>query len=153
MITTSEMMMNSDFMLSSSREVLLRKAQGLFNSLRWQASLSRRLAWLTRRCNGLKPLSSSFQKAHYLGTRTIAIEQIHGSESRSDDFDSSFRPLSSRTMQRWTSIAIARQKGVPLPPVELIKVGNEYFVRDGHHRVSVARAFGEQFIEAEIIEW
>ena len=83
----------------------------------------------------------------------MAIDQIHGSENRSEDFDFSFHPLQGRSMQRWVSVALARQNGKVLPPVELIKVGEEYYVRDGHHRVSVAHAFGESFIEAEVTEW
>ena len=47
------------------------------------------------------------------------------------------------------SVAGARIQDVPLPPVDLIQVGDRYFVRDGHHRISVARTFGQHFIEAE----
>jgi hypothetical protein len=48
---------------------------------------------------------------------------------------------------------VARQLGVALPPVDVIQVEDAYFVRDGHHRVSVARAMGQQEIEAEITAW
>ena len=51
------------------------------------------------------------------------------------------------------NVAVARKTGVALPPVELIKVGEEYYVRDGHHRVSVAHAFGECYIDAVVFEW
>ena len=90
---------------------------------------------------------------HYLGTRTVAIDEIKGSESRAEDFDTSFHPLNGRSMYRWVNVAVARKSGVAMPPVELIKVGDEYFVRDGHHRISVARAFGQLFIEAQVITW
>jgi hypothetical protein len=50
-------------------------------------------------------------------------------------------------------IATARQRGKPLPPVELIQVGDVYFVRDGHHRISVARALGQRDIGAEVMVW
>jgi hypothetical protein len=83
----------------------------------------------------------------------VALEEILGSESRSDDFDRSFHPLSSKTQSRWVSIAVARTTGETLPPVELIKVGEAYYVRDGHHRLSVAHAFGEHYIEAIVTEW
>jgi hypothetical protein len=50
------------------------------------------------------------------------------------------------------SIAIARSQGDTLPLVELIQLGNDYFVRDGHHRISVARALGEEYIDAKVID-
>jgi hypothetical protein len=48
------------------------------------------------------------------------------------------------------NIAKLRLEGRPLPPVELIQVGDSYFVRDGHHRISVARAFGQTAIDAQV---
>jgi hypothetical protein len=80
----------------------------------------------------------------------VAIYQIVGSEGRVNDFDKNFRPLVSHTRDRWVGIAIAQRRDIPLPPVELIQVGDEYYVRDGHHRISVARTFGQAAIEAEI---
>jgi hypothetical protein len=80
----------------------------------------------------------------------VAINQIVGSEGRVNDFDKNFRPLVSHTRDRWVEIAIAQRRDIPLPPVELIQVGDEYYVRDGHHRISVARTFGQAAIEAEI---
>jgi hypothetical protein len=86
----------------------------------------------------------------YIGIQSVAISQIRGSENRVDDFDADFNPLQSYTMNRWASVAMARQQGVALPPVELVQVGQDYFVRDGHHRISVARAQGQTVIEAEV---
>jgi hypothetical protein len=85
--------------------------------------------------------------------RTVPIEQIRGSESRSGDFDRDFNPLQDHHKRRWLSVAGARERGKALPPVELIQVGDVYFVRDGHHRVSVARALGQRNIEARIVVW
>ena len=48
------------------------------------------------------------------------------------------------------SVAGAQLQDVPLPPVDLIQVGDRYFVRDGHHRISVARTLGQHFVEAEV---
>jgi hypothetical protein len=87
------------------------------------------------------------------GTRTVAIEQIGGSENRVGDFDCEFNPLQTHTRDRWLSVATARQRGRYLPPVALIQVGDRYFVRDGHHRISVARALGQEAIEASIEVW
>jgi hypothetical protein len=87
---------------------------------------------------------------HYVGTRTVPINRIKGSEGRSADFDSAFNPISTRTVNRWVSVAVARSSGVTLPPVDLIQLGEDYFVRDGHHRISVARAFGEVYVDAKV---
>jgi hypothetical protein len=51
------------------------------------------------------------------------------------------------------NIAAAWEMGTPLPPVKLIQIGDLYFVRDGHHRISVARAMGQEAIEAEVTAW
>jgi hypothetical protein len=87
------------------------------------------------------------------GTRTVAIAQICGSENRSTDFDCDFNPLQDRTQERWLGIAAARQRGRELPAVALVQVGDRYFVRDGHHRISVARALGQKAIEATVEVW
>jgi hypothetical protein len=87
------------------------------------------------------------------GTRTVAIDRIRGSENRAADFDCDFNPLQDHTRERWLGIASALQRGRYLPPVVLIQVGDLYFVRDGHHRISVARACGQKAIEATVEVW
>ena len=89
----------------------------------------------------------------YTGVQTVPIRQIRGSEGRSDDFDVNFAPLKTHTRERWLRIAVARQAGAQMPPVKLIRIGDVYFVRDGHHRISVARALGQTEIEAEVTVW
>ena len=90
---------------------------------------------------------------HHAGIRTVPIRQIRGSEGRSRDFDADFRPLRAHTRQRWSGVVGARWRGTALPPVTLIQIGGIYFVRDGHHRISVARTFGQPDIEAEVTIW
>ena len=85
--------------------------------------------------------------------RTVNLRQIRGSVGRQHDFDADFHPIESNTEQRWMRVATAREEGRGLPPVQLIRVGDTFFVQDGHHRVSVARARGEVDIEAEVTEW
>ena len=87
------------------------------------------------------------------GVQTVPIEKICGSEGRCHDFDAQFRPLQSRTGHRWISIAMARENNVALPLVELIQIDDRYFVRDGHHRISVAKAYGQLEIEAAVTIW
>jgi hypothetical protein len=85
--------------------------------------------------------------------RTVPLSQIRGSEGRSDEFDCDFNPLREHNKARWLNIAAARQRGKALPPVELVQVAGIYFVLDGHHRISVARAMGQQNIEARVMIW
>ena len=89
----------------------------------------------------------------YIGLRTVRIDQIVGSENRCGDFDGLFYPLGIQSRNRWMSVAGARLQGLPLPAVTLIQVGDVYFVRDGHHRISVAQTLGQRFIEAEVTEY
>ena len=95
--------------------------------------------------------SSAGRAASATGIITVAIASIVGSEGRVEDFDNEFNPLAMHNRDRWTGIAAARRQGKVLPPVELIRVGDEYYVRDGHHRISVAKASGQQEIEARAI--
>jgi hypothetical protein len=88
-----------------------------------------------------------------VGLRKVPIAQICGSEGRACDFDCDFNPLQKNTQDRWLAIAAARQRGRVLPPVALIQVGDVYFVRDGHHRVSVARVLGDLTIDATVEVW
>lgn len=113
---------------------------------------------IRRHANRLLDLDNQFlglkvHSQHYGGVKPVLISQIIGTEGRVNDFDASFNPLSEKTRSRWLSIATARLQGTAMPAVELIQVGSSYFVRDGHHRISVARAFGEEAIDAEITVW
>jgi len=86
----------------------------------------------------------------YRGMQTVPIASIVGSEGRSRDFNRAFLPRHDKTMRRWTSIAMAHYQNVILPPIKLFEIGGVYFVRDGNHRVSVARLQGAEFIDAEV---
>jgi hypothetical protein len=86
-----------------------------------------------------------------LGVMTIPIGSIVGTvDRRPDSFDRSFRPRSPELRARWERIAAARRRGIPMPPIDVYRVGQIHFVKDGHHRVSVARALGETTIEAHV---
>jgi hypothetical protein len=90
---------------------------------------------------------------HYLGIQAVPIAAIRGTESREPDFDGTFHPRAAHTRDRWLRIAVAQQTGEALPPVQLIQVGDIYFVRDGHHRISVAAALGQITVDAEVTVW
>jgi hypothetical protein len=87
-----------------------------------------------------------------LGRHAVPIDHIVGSEGRYGDFDRRFLPRSDKLGGRWSSIDQARLRSVELPPVDLYKIGDIYFVRDGNHRVSVARQQGVAYIDADIVE-
>lgn len=88
----------------------------------------------------------------YRGVRTVRVEDIVGSLNRYQAFDRAFLPVEDATRSRWQSVDRAFYEEISLPPVVLYKVGQVYFVVDGHHRVSVAREQGQEFIEAEVRE-
>ena len=87
-----------------------------------------------------------------LGIQTIRVDSIVGTIDRARDFDRQFRPTSSRGRERWQRIAAAQYRGEPLPPISVYRVGDLHFVRDGHHRVSVAHAAKLKLIDAYVIE-
>jgi hypothetical protein len=88
-----------------------------------------------------------------LGVQTIAIDSITGTTDRgkAEAFDRDFRPPS-WSRGRWTQMYIAAQRGASLPPISVYRIGDRHYVRDGHHRVSVARATGADAIEANVVE-
>ena len=102
--------------------------------------------------NALKPdlvLRGSF----YSGMQVVLIRSMIGSEGRTTDFDMDFHPILGASRERWVNMAMAYLAGLQLPSVKLIRVDDAYFVRDGHHRISVSRAFGQLAMDAEVITW
>jgi hypothetical protein len=95
--------------------------------------------------------NGDMRSSHDGGIRAVPIDRIRGSLGRTEDIDAAFRPLKAHTRSRWLSVASAWVDEVVLPPVELVQVGEHYFVRDGHHCLSVAKAFGQESIEASVI--
>src|SRR5919112_218813 len=88
----------------------------------------------------------------YRGMRAVEVEKITGSVGRYRDFDGSFLPHKKNMIERWGRVDRAYHQGVELPAVSLYKIGDAYFVRDGNHRVSVARFHGVAAIDAEVVE-
>jgi hypothetical protein len=89
---------------------------------------------------------------HDLGLQVVPLDAIVGSVDRTVDFDRGLRPTSPRLRSRWERINAAQRRGEALPPVSLYKIGDLYFVRDGHHRVSVAKSLGRKDIDAYVTE-
>jgi hypothetical protein len=132
------------------------EASALFERQMRQGRRRRLAATLRRRANQLCSLAAagfSGAQAHYVGLRVVALDAIHGTESRGDEFDAAFFPVKGHIESRWINVAMAYLRGEKLPPVELIQVGDAYYVRDGHHRISVALALGQCDIDAEVTQW
>ena len=90
--------------------------------------------------------------AMYRGRRTVEVSRIVGSVGKHEQFDQNFMPLPKASAEKWKRIDKAFRLGQELPPVSLLGLGGKYFVSDGHHRVSVARFHGVEWIEAEVTE-
>lgn len=126
-----------------------------FNKARSKATISQLLNALTPERqellsledvrNLLRPSSES-----YKGMEVVSIDKIIGSEGRYKDFNRAFLPKRDFIRGRWESVDRAHLSDVILPPIKLYEIGGVYFVRDGNHRVSVAKLKGIQAIDAEV---
>ena len=87
----------------------------------------------------------------YRGSQTVPIKLIIGSEGRYRDFNKYFLPRAEHLRERWERVDVAHITDKILPPIQLYEIGGVYFVRDGNHRVSVAKAQGVEFIDGEVI--
>ncbi len=131
-----------------------------WDQARRKAFWSQMLAGLQRKNIGLLDFHDLSRRLHlentvYKGVQTIPVDQIAGSEDRYEDFTRAFLPLNEDLRARWSNVATAyldpTSSGVP--PIEVYKVGQVYFVKDGNHRVSVAHQLGIEQIEAYVWEF
>jgi hypothetical protein len=135
-------------------------AQHDFLRARRQATLARLVARLRGEPNDVGVIlpyeevvaALGFVSERSAGAKVVALEAIVGTVDRGREFDRSFRPTSGRVRSRWEHIAAAMRRGDSMPPVDLVRIGEIYFVRDGHHRVSVARALGRSDIDAYVTD-
>ncbi|MGP1507432.1 MAG: transcriptional regulator [Sphaerochaeta sp.] len=137
---TDNLAVSDDFGKARRRAVF----QSFFSTLKWNNPNLLSFYEVTKL---IKPESES-----YMGMKAIPINKIIGSENRYHDFSSAFYPKNPHLQARWESIDDARLKDIILPPISVYKLGDWYFVRDGNHRVSVARTQGVEFIDAEVVE-
>jgi ADP-ribose pyrophosphatase YjhB (NUDIX family) len=89
----------------------------------------------------------------YVGLCSIPVANIIGSEGRYEDFNKDFFPKKERLRSRWSAIDQILEQDQPLPAISVFKIDEYYFVRDGNHRVSVAKSRGQEFIDAEVTEY
>lgn len=146
---------------SSNKEQFLRKYDTALNRFKatWiKGIVSRLFAVLRRRRTCLYDLNDiksglKLDSSHYSGVKVVPIDSIIGTEGRASDFDMGFHPRNEESRERWVNMAMVYLCCFSLPAVQLTQIGDAYFVRDGHHRISVARAFGQTSIDAEIVTW
>lgn len=100
--------------------------------------------------NDIKQLVKPINET-YVGMKVVPIAKIVGSEGRYKDFDNHFFPKSSHLKARWEHVDEAHLNSIDLPPIKVYEISGLYFVRDGNHRVSVAKAKGVEFIDAEVV--
>lgn len=111
----------------------------------------------TRRLQSIEPMlkAAGLEGRAYGGVREIPVDKIVGSvapEAKTLDFDPGFLPVNRRLRDRWTRIYQAMVEGEELPPIDVYRVDDRYYVIDGHHRVSVARSLGRPEINARVID-
>ena len=136
---------------------LTERVRSDFSRARFKAFLNRVQSVLSGRPTKLLSYDEVKSALHiggpvYRGVQTVRVEQIVGSLNRYHQFDRAFMPVEDCIGSRWQSVDRAFYQEISLPPVVLYKVGEVYFVVDGHHRVSVAREQGQEFIEADVRE-
>ena len=129
-----------------------------FDSAMYKAFKEELKGFLLRKSRRLLPFEQVKDKLEIWfvrdrGIQAVPIENIVGSEGRYRSFTRQFLPLQEDLRDRWKKVNQARYSKKDLPPVELYKVCNAYFVKDGHHRVSVARTKGNRYIEAQVYEY
>ncbi|MFP4644304.1 MAG: transcriptional regulator [Spirochaetales bacterium] len=127
-----------------------------FNKARTQAIVYRILNLLTPRNEEMLSLQEVKEVLRprtesYRGLQTVPVSRIVGSEGRYRDFNRHFLPKREELRKRWMNVDKAHLQDVNLPAIQLYEIGGLYFVRDGNHRVSVARSQGVQDIDAEVI--
>jgi hypothetical protein len=142
----------ADYLINRSTTPASGSGMALYNTALARGWLKRIEAALAGRNRALRHLPKAANAAQRrIGVQTIPAREIIGSEDRSGDFDIDFNPLRESTRDRWLSVFHARMRGVSLPPIELVRGPDGYYVRDGHHRLSVARALGQDYVEAVVM--
>jgi hypothetical protein len=132
-----------------------------FDQARQREVLSRLARWVRRQptdVNAIVPFDEVVAALGRIGERELGLQPIRldsivGTVDRTDGaFDRDFRPTSTKSRERWVRSAAAMRRGEPLEPISVYRVGEAHFVRDGHHRVSVAKMAGLEVIDAFVTE-
>jgi hypothetical protein len=131
-----------------------------FLRARHRQAVARLANWIRHRPESARRLLPLHEVAGLLGThserplglQTIPLATIVGTLDPRRDFDYRFRPTTNRIRPRWERLALAQRRGEPIPPIQVYRVDGMHFVKDGHHRVSIAAATHQQTIDAYVTE-
>jgi len=134
------------------------KAEKHFSKAMSRAFKEELNSWITRKSSKLLPFEAVKEKLELwfvkdIGIHSVPLDAIIGSQGRYKSFTRHFLPLEESSRERWKEIENAISSGKILPPVELYKVCNAYFVKDGHHRISVAKSRNTSTIDARVFEY
>ena len=149
-------MLPDDFQHNSGNQLNVYSRQDFSRAYRkgfWRSVFS----WLRKFENDLLPFDEVMKRIplkgqSYVGVKQIETDKIIGSVSRFAEFDRAFLPRQTHTRERWESIDQAYYKDIVLPPVDVYQIGEIYFVKDGNHRVSVARERGQVYMDAFVVK-
>lgn len=129
-------------------------ATEIFNTLRTAGRVAALWANVIGKRNQLERFpdqaKAGLSNKRLLGTQDILVEQVIGSYGRNGDFDKQFRPLKKHLRERWVNVYLSQNDW---PPIIVHKIGAQYYVEDGHHRLSVSRALGMAYIRAEVWDY
>lgn len=136
----------------------VQEALHAFEHALWRGMLFRLARRLARtRCNLFDLYAvrkvCSFLNASPARDALVPVKMVLGTEGRTSDFDAYFHPMRRNMRDRWVSVAMVHLLGISLPPVDLIQVEQIFFVRDGNHRISVARQMGQHVLDARVQVW
>jgi len=132
----------------------LHRAEALYRSMRFAGQVSRFLSWLFHQpahlIDASEITSNENTPPHFSGLKIISMSSIFASKQFVYDFDSAFYPLNDKHRTCWINLAALTLIGVELPAVDLLQVDKTYIVCDGHHHISVARALGQESVNAYV---
>ena len=129
----------NDFNLARRRA----RFESILSALNWKSTSLFSLYEVT---SLIRPVSET-----YKGIYPIELKRIIGSENRYMDFSHNFMPKNNHLRSRWQHLDLVMHKNEEWPPISVYEITGWYFVRDGNHRVSVAKANGAEYIDAEIV--
>ena len=128
-----------------------------FDQARKEAALKEILAGLRGKKTGLLSFDEiqdrfSADPSASESVQTIPLDAVRGSVGRYNDFNADFLPTNAHDRERWAGVKLAMESNVDLPPIQVYRIGEIYFVIDGNHRVSIAKHRGDTEIRAKVTE-
>ncbi len=143
--------------MENQSQALKAEGRAVFERARFSAFWEEMQELLLQRPVGLLSFNEVKQRLHlseqhYVGLENIPLASIVGSVGRYRDFTRDFLPKKNDMIHRWSGVYSGMNDMTGVPPIDVYKVDDVYFVKDGNHRVSIARRLGFETIEAYVTE-